>query len=93
MIDKNRLIRLNPKVISFNSENPPGNELALAKFIEKDMRSLGLEVKIYTFAKNRPNIIATLKGAWPRAKAKREALLITPHLIRSLLAGDGNMTP
>jgi acetylornithine deacetylase/succinyl-diaminopimelate desuccinylase family protein len=79
MINKNRLIKLTQKVISFNSENPPGNELALAKFIERDMRSLGLQVRTYTYAKNRPNIVATLRGSWPRAKAAKEAILLTPH--------------
>ena len=88
MIKKPRLIKLLQKVISYNSENPPGNELALAKFIAKDMRSLGLDVKLYSFAKNRPNIIATLKGTLPRAKAQKEALLITPH-IDTVPAGKG----
>jgi len=79
MIKKERLIKLTQKVISYNSENPPGNELALAKFIEKDMRSLGLHVRTYTYTKNRPNIVATLKGSLPRKQASREAILITPH--------------
>ncbi len=79
MINKQRLIKLTQKVISINSENPPGNEWECAKFIEDDMRSLGLEVKIYTYAKKRPNIVATLKGTLPRAQAKKEAILLTPH--------------
>lgn len=79
MINKTRLIALTRKVIRFNSENPPGNEYALGKFIESDMRSLGLMVKTYTFAKNRPNIVATLPGTWPRARAAKEAVLLTPH--------------
>jgi len=79
MINKKRLIKLAQKVISFNSENPPGNEYALAKYIEKDMRSLGLHVKTYTYAKNRPNIVATLRGTLPRKQASRESILITPH--------------
>ncbi len=79
MINSTRLIKLTQRVIRFNSENPPGHELALAKFIEQDMRSLGLEVKIYTYAKNRPNIVATLKGTLPRAQAQKEAILLTPH--------------
>lgn len=79
MINATRLIKLTQKVISYNSENPPGNELELAKFIERDMRSLGLDVKIHTFAKNRPNIVATLKGTWPKAKAAKESVLLTPH--------------
>ncbi len=79
MINGERVIKLTQKVIAYNSENPPGNELELAKFIEKDMRSLGLDVKIVTYAKNRPNIIATYRGTMPRAQAAKEALLLTPH--------------
>ncbi|MBF0479037.1 MAG: M20 family metallopeptidase [Candidatus Omnitrophica bacterium] len=79
MINKARLIALTQKVLSINSENPPGNELALAQFIEKDMRSLGLDVKLVTYAKDRPNIIAVLKGRLPRAQAQKQAILLTPH--------------
>ena len=43
------------------------------------MRSLGLHVKTYTYAKNRPNIVATLRGTLPRKQAAKEAILITPH--------------
>ena len=62
-----------------DSTNPPGNEVAVADFVARDLKSIGLDIKIYAFAKNRPNVVATLKGTWPRAKARREALLITPH--------------
>ena len=80
MIQKDRLLALTRRVISMNSENPPGRELALSRFIEKDMKALRLEVKTYSFAPKRPNVIATLKGTWPRSKARREAILITPHI-------------
>lgn len=79
MINKSRLIRLTQKLISFNSENPPGNEWALAQFIIKDMLACGLQVKIHTYAKRRPNIVVTLKGTLSRQRAGREAILITPH--------------
>jgi len=80
MINKARLIRLTQKVLSMDSQNPPGNELALARFIEKDMRSLPLKVKTYPFAPDRPNVIAVLPGTLPRKKAQKEALLLTPHM-------------
>ena len=80
MINKDRLIKLTQKLLQFDSVNPPGNELAVAQFIEKDLRSLGLDVKTRSFVKNRPNVIATLRGTWPRAKAAAEAVLITPHI-------------
>jgi len=79
MINKSRLIKLTQTLIRFDSSNPPGLEFDCAKFIEKEMKSLGLEVKTVSYADKRPNVIATLKGSWPRAKAAREAILLTPH--------------
>jgi succinyl-diaminopimelate desuccinylase len=80
MVNKDRLIKLTQKLLQFDSVNPPGNELDVARFIEKDMRSLNLDVKMVSYAKNRPNVIATLRGTWPRKKAAAEAILITPHI-------------
>jgi len=79
MINKERLIAITTKLLQINSVNPPGNEVAVADFVARDLKAIGLDIKIHSFAKNRPNVIATLKGTWPRAKAAREALLITPH--------------
>ncbi len=80
MINKARLIALTQKVIQFDSQNPPGKEAALARFIKKDLESLGLKVQSYSFQKNRPNIVGTLRGNLPRRRAAREAVLITPHI-------------
>ncbi len=80
MINKDRLVKLTQKLLQFDSVNPPGNELAVAQFIEKDMRSLGLEVKMVSYVRNRPNVIATLRGSLPRKEAARKAILITPHI-------------
>ena len=86
MINKKRLTTLLQRLIRINSENPPGNEVAIADFIKRDMRSLGLSVKVVTFKKNRPNIIATLKGKGH--SASKEAILISPH-IDTVPAGKG----
>ena len=80
MVNKDRLVKLTQKLLQFDSVNPPGNELAVSQFIEKDLKSLGLDVKMVSFAKNRPNVIATLKGTLPRAQAAKKAILITPHI-------------
>src|SRR3989338_713454 len=86
MINKKRLGGLTQKLIQVNSENPPGNEYALSKFIKRDMASLGLRVKTYTFNRNRPNIVATLPGT--SRDAAREAVLISPHF-DTVPAGTG----
>jgi len=75
MIDKVRLIKLTRKLIKINSENPPGNESALANFVQGYLKKLGLRVRIYEFQKNRSNLLAYLERP-----GKRHQLLITPHL-------------
>ena len=80
MINKHRLVKLTQRLLQFDSVNPPGNELGVANFIERDLRSLGLDVKTVSFVKNRPNVIATLRGSLPRQQAAKEAVLITPHI-------------
>lgn len=75
MINKKRLIRLVQALIRINSENPPGNESSIAGFIKDYFSSFGTKAKIYEFAKNRSNIIASLEG-----RDKKRSLLITPHL-------------
>ncbi len=79
MINKDRLIKITQKLIQTYSVNPPGNEVAVADYVVRDLKGLGLDIKVHSFAKNRPNVIATLRGTWPRRKAAKEALLITPH--------------
>jgi len=88
MINKDRLIKITTKLLQINSCNPPGNEVAVADFVARSLKAAGLDIKIYTFAKNRPNVVATLRGSWPRAKAAKEALLITPHY-DTVPFGDG----
>jgi len=75
MVNKKRLISLLQQLIRINSENPPGNEAAIGRFVKLYLERLGLKVKIYEFARSRTNIIAVLEGA-----DKKHSLLITPHL-------------
>lgn len=75
MINKTRLIKLTRKLIQINSENPPGNESALANFVQGYLKRLGLRVRIYEFKKNRSNVLAYLERP-----GNQQRLLITPHL-------------
>ncbi|MEW6101664.1 MAG: M20 family metallopeptidase [Candidatus Omnitrophota bacterium] len=75
MVNKKRLIRLTQKLISINSENPPGRESEIAAFVKKYLKGFGINAKIYEFKKGRPNIIAVLKG-----ENRAKSLLISPHL-------------
>ncbi|MCX5703706.1 MAG: M20 family metallopeptidase [Candidatus Omnitrophica bacterium] len=75
MVNKRRLIRLTRKLIQIDSQNPPGDEWKIAKFVRDYLNDLGLSTKIYEFKKRRSNVVAILKG-----RSGRRALLITPHL-------------
>ena len=75
MVNKRRLVDLTRKLISIDSQNPPGDELKIAKFVNGYLKKLGLETKIYEFKKRRSNVVAILKQ-----KNAKHSLLITPHL-------------
>ena len=75
MINKRRLIRLTQKLIRIDSQNPPGNEVMIAKFVKDYLEKLGLKTRIYEFKKKRSNVVAVLNG-----RDKKHSLLITPHL-------------
>jgi len=75
MTNKKRLIKTIQKLISLDSQNPPGDEREIAEFVGKYLKDLGLKIKIYTFSNQRVNVLATLPG-----KKRLKSLLLTPHL-------------
>lgn len=83
MINQQRLIKLTQRLLSIESENPPGNEYRIAIFVVKFLKDIGLQVKSYEFAKRRPNIVAVLKG-----ENSKRSLLLSPH-IDTVPAGRG----
>lgn len=75
MINKKRLSKLIQKLISIDSQNPPGNESKIVRFVEGYLKRFGIKSEIITLRKNRPNLIALIEG-----KNKKHSILITPHL-------------
>ena len=49
MINKERLIKITQALIRINSVNPPGNEAAVADYVARDLKSIGMDIKIYSF--------------------------------------------
>jgi acetylornithine deacetylase/succinyl-diaminopimelate desuccinylase family protein len=74
MINKKRLINLTRKLVQIDSQNPPGDESSIATFVKGYLGRLGVDSRTVEFKKNRPNIIAKIKGQ------SAKELLITPHL-------------
>jgi len=74
MINERRLTRLAQNLIRLPSENPPGNEFESAMLVKREMEDIGLDVRVYEFAKRRPNVVGILRGAG------KKSLLLTPHI-------------
>ena len=75
MINRKRLIQTIKKLISLDSQNPPGDEEKIAGFVNAYLKVLGLKTKTYAFSDKRINVLATLKG-----RKSDKSLLLTPHL-------------
>mgnify|MGYP003392537056 CR=1 FL=1 len=75
MVNKKRLKKTIQKLISLDSQNPPGDESKIANFVGAYLKAAGLKVKTYSFQDKRVNVLATLGG-----KNRAKSLLVTPHL-------------
>lgn len=84
MINQKRLTKLIQNLIRINSENPPGNETEIARFVRNYLEGFGLKCAVYEFAQNRPNVVAVLRSNSKDAKT----ILISPHL-DTVPAGKG----
>ena len=66
MPNRDRLLERFARLISFNSENPPGHEIEAIDYLADLLRGIGLDVTIDEFFPGRANVIARLEnGAGP----------------------------
>ncbi|OGX45407.1 MAG: hypothetical protein A3G38_00460 [Omnitrophica WOR_2 bacterium RIFCSPLOWO2_12_FULL_51_8] len=75
MINQARLIRLIQELVRIDSQNPPGDESRIARFVQRYLDKLAVRSRIYAFKKNRCNLVARIPG-----KERAFSLLLTPHL-------------
>ena len=62
-ISKQEIIDLTRRLVSFKSENPPGNYNAIAQFLYKEYQIAGLDVHILAGQTDKPNVCARWKGS------------------------------
>lgn len=74
--DKEEALELARLLITTNTVNPPGNELALIRKLEPILRKEGFEVEVDEFTPNRGNMIVH----YPGADASKPCLALTGHL-------------
>ncbi|MBU1651910.1 M20/M25/M40 family metallo-hydrolase, partial [bacterium] len=68
------LIDLLQKLIQVDTQNPPGNELAACRVLDKFFRKNGISSKIYRVDDQRANLLARLKG-----DGSQKAILLAAH--------------
>jgi acetylornithine deacetylase/succinyl-diaminopimelate desuccinylase-like protein len=51
------------RLIRFNTVNPPGNERAAIEYLDAYVREAGFETELLAAEPERPNLVATLRGA------------------------------
>jgi succinyl-diaminopimelate desuccinylase len=75
MINNDRLMKLIKDIIAIDSQNPPGGERELARFVASFLHGYGVRTRIIEYKPRRANILAYMGR-----KSKAKTLLITPHL-------------
>ncbi len=69
-----RIFEIATELLSFDTQNPPGETRAIAGWLESFFEGLGLEAELYYTDPAKPNVVATLPGATDRT------LLYNGHL-------------
>jgi acetylornithine deacetylase len=82
-VDADLLIRLAQDMVRIPSDNPPGNEGELAKFLAEYLTRGGMDAELREVVPGRPNVVAR----WGKA-GSRPHLILNGH-IDALPPGDG----
>ena len=65
------------RLIAIDTQNPPGNELAAATYVESVLKGLpGVETRVVPIAEGRANLVARLRATKPT----RRAVLVMGHM-------------
>jgi acetylornithine deacetylase/succinyl-diaminopimelate desuccinylase-like protein len=75
-------IRLLQEYLRIDTSNPPGNELAGARFLADRLKAAGVEAEVIESAPGRGNVYARLRG-----RGKGEGLLLLHHI--DVVPADG----
>jgi acetylornithine deacetylase/succinyl-diaminopimelate desuccinylase-like protein len=76
-------------MIRFDTTNPPGNELPLARYLESAFREEGIETTLLEPAKNRAQLIARIRGSGSR----RPVILLAHMDVVGVEAGSWTRGP
>jgi succinyl-diaminopimelate desuccinylase len=81
--EHNELVTLLQRLIQFPTEDPPGREIELARFVHDILTASGITSDLIEFQPGRANVVARLKG-----RGERPGLVFSAHF-DTLPAGRG----
>jgi acetylornithine deacetylase/succinyl-diaminopimelate desuccinylase-like protein len=87
-VEAETIVRLQ-EIIRFDTRNPPGNELPLARYLEKVLRDEGIETQLSEPIANRAQLIARIPGNG----AKRPVILLAHMDVVGVDAGNWSTDP
>lgn len=76
-------------LIQFDTRNPPGNELPLARYLEKTLSGEGIETLVLEPTENRAQVISRIRGSG----AQRPVILLAHMDVVGVEVGDWSVTP
>lgn len=82
--EHSELVALLQRLIQFPTEDPPGRELELARFVHDKLVASGITSDLIEFQPDRANVVARLKG-----RGERPGLVFSAHF-DTLPAGQGD---
>jgi len=63
-------------LIRINTTNPPGNELASARYLDSLLKAAGIESRVYESAEGRGAVVARIKATVPEAQRKTPVIVM-----------------
>ena len=88
MINQKRLLYLLKKSIQIDTQNPPGNERALAKFLKDFLKDYKIKAELIEFFRKRSNLIFKLSS-----ENSKKVLIVMPHLDTVPATGNWHTDP
>jgi acetylornithine deacetylase/succinyl-diaminopimelate desuccinylase-like protein len=76
-------------IIQFNTANPPGNELPLARYLDAALRAEGIETGLLEASENRAQLVARIRGSG----AKRPVILLAHMDVVGVVAENWSCDP
>jgi acetylornithine deacetylase/succinyl-diaminopimelate desuccinylase-like protein len=67
-------------LIRINTENPPGNELAAARFLDSLLKAEGIESRIYESAAGRGAVVARIRANTASGVAPKTPIILMGHM-------------